>query len=145
MTNRRIYFSYIKRAKAVFVFVCFSLSIETTVGWGSIGRLSAATVWGAIRGLESFSQLTRPGQAAAGKDAPEKTIGGDGGGGAGAGSVLINSSYVFIEDAPRFPWRGMMIDTRCDRFNMSCERVCVQTEKKRSTLPRQARDGEKRF
>ena len=119
--------------------MCFSLSIETTVGWGSIGRLSAATVWGAIRGLESFSQLTRPGQAAA-----EKTIGGGGSGG-GAGSVLINSSYVFIEDAPRFPWRGMMIDTRCDRFNMSCERVCVQTEKKRSTLPRQARDGEKRF
>jgi hypothetical protein len=128
--------------------VCFSLSIETTVGWGSIGRLSAATVWGAIRGLESFSQLTSsPGQAAA-----EKTIGGGGSGG-GAGSVLINSSYVFIEDAPRFPWRGMMIDTRCDRFNMSCDRlktktiiwktprVCFRTEKKRSTLPRQARDG----
>ena len=70
----------------------YSLSIETTVGWGSIGRLSAQTIWGALHGLESFSQLTI------------RTAG-------NPGSVTINSSYVFIEDAPRFPWRGIMIDT----------------------------------
>jgi hexosaminidase len=70
----------------------YSLSIETTVGWGSIGRLSAQTIWGALHGLESFSQLT------------VRTAG-------EPGSVTINSSYVFIEDAPRFPWRGIMIDT----------------------------------
>ena len=70
----------------------YSLSIETTVGWGSIGRLSAPTIWGALHGLESFSQLTT------------RTVG-------KTGSVTINSAYVFIDDVPRFPWRGIMIDT----------------------------------
>ena len=70
----------------------YSLSIETTVGWGSIGRLYAQSIWGALHGLESFSQLT------------VRTVG-------QPGSVVINSSYVFIEDAPRFAWRGIMIDT----------------------------------
>ena len=70
----------------------YSLTVETTVGFGSMGRLHAATVWGALHGLETFSQLTI------------RTVG-DG------TTVTINSSYVLIEDAPRFPWRGIMIDT----------------------------------
>ena len=75
----------------------YSLSIETTVGWGSIGRLSAPTIWGALYGLESFSQLTIPLL-----DGANQVV---------KGTVMINSSYVLIEDAPRFPWRGIMIDT----------------------------------
>ena len=50
--------------------------------------LKAPAVWGAIRGLETFSQLLQMNG--------EYTIQG------GAGMV--------IKDAPRFPWRGIMLD-----------------------------------
>jgi hexosaminidase len=49
--------------------------------------LKAPTVAGALHGLETFSQLVVPG--AAGLEAPA----------------------VHIEDRPRFPWRGLMIDS----------------------------------
>ena len=48
--------------------------------------LKATTVTGALRGLETFAQLIGPG--AEGFQAPA----------------------VHIEDAPRFPWRGLMLD-----------------------------------
>jgi hexosaminidase len=54
--------------------------------------LSASTVYGAIRGLETFSQLTI------------RTVG-------DTSAVVINSTKVTISDAPRFPWRGIMMDT----------------------------------
>src|ERR1700682_4027927 len=53
----------------------------------SSARLSAATVIGALRGMETFSQLIGPG-------------GGDG----------FSVPAVHIEDHPRFAWRGLMID-----------------------------------
>eukprot|EP01050_Picozoa_sp_SAG11_P017724 SAG11_NODE_2586_length_3194_cov_3.871082_1_plen_402_part_00 len=65
----------------------YSLEITTAAA-----HLSAPTVWGALRGLESFSQLI------------SRTIG-------VSGSVIINSTYVRVVDSPRFPWRGIMIDT----------------------------------
>ena len=49
-------------------------------------RLSAATPYGALRGLETFLQLVEPGS-----DGP-----------------AVRS--VAIRDAPRFPWRGLLID-----------------------------------
>jgi len=49
-------------------------------------QLKAATIDGALRGLETFAQLVAPG--AEGFEAPA----------------------VHIEDRPRFPWRGLMID-----------------------------------
>ncbi len=49
-------------------------------------RLIAHTVTGVLRGLETFSQLVRPGPD--GFEAPA----------------------VHIEDQPRFPWRGLMLD-----------------------------------
>ena len=52
----------------------------------SSARLSAATVLGALRGMETFSQLIGPG--------------GDG----------FSAPAVHIEDHPRFAWRGLMID-----------------------------------
>ena len=52
----------------------------------SSARLSAATVMGALRGMETFSQLIGPG--------------GDG----------FSVPAVHIEDHPRFAWRGLMID-----------------------------------
>jgi len=59
-------------------------------GSESTAVLRAATVYGALRGLETFSQLTI------------RTVG-------HADVVLINSTSVVIEDAPRFPWRGIAI------------------------------------
>jgi hexosaminidase len=58
----------------------------------SSASLHAHTVWGALHGLETFSQLAI------------RTVSVN-------GSVSINSTHVDIEDAPRFPWRGVMIDT----------------------------------
>jgi hexosaminidase len=49
-------------------------------------RVKAATVAGALHGLETFAQLIAPG--------PEG----------------FSAPVVHIEDKPRFPWRGLMID-----------------------------------
>src|SRR5580700_8157667 len=49
-------------------------------------RLNAATVTGAIRGLETFAQSVGPGT--------------DG----------FEAHSIHIEDQPRFPWRGLMLD-----------------------------------
>jgi hexosaminidase len=49
-------------------------------------RLSAGTVTGVLRGLETFAQLVGPGP--------------DG----------FQAPAVHIEDQPRFPWRGLMLD-----------------------------------
>jgi hexosaminidase len=55
--------------------------------------LEANTVFGALRGLETFSQLFY----------------GPGLGDAALGDVLCQQTR--ISDAPRFPWRGLLIDT----------------------------------
>ena len=65
----------------------YSLHID-----GASASLTATTVWGALHGLEAFSQLTI------------RTVG-------DTSSVRINSTKVQIDDSPRFPWRGIMIDT----------------------------------
>jgi hexosaminidase len=57
--------------------------------------LSASTVEGALHGLETFAQLISPGPAG------------------------FEVSSVHIEDHPRFPWRGLMID--CSRHWMPIE------------------------
>jgi len=64
-------------------------SYELTVNLSG-AQLLAPTVYGALHGLETFSQLTSP-LANCG--------------------VGINASTVFIQDAPRFRWRGLMLDT----------------------------------
>ena len=50
--------------------------------------LHAATQWGAIRGLETFSQLLQMNR----------------------GFAIRNGNGVRIVDSPRFPWRGLMLD-----------------------------------
>ena len=52
---------------------------------GSV-RLDAPTEWGVLRGLATLVQLGR------------------------AGASDIELPVVIIEDAPRFPWRGLMVD-----------------------------------
>ena len=55
------------------------------------GSLSAATVWGALRGLESFTQLVVFDFE--------------------AGSYALEGGATTIVDRPRFVHRGLMIDT----------------------------------
>ncbi|XP_006901497.1 PREDICTED: beta-hexosaminidase subunit beta [Elephantulus edwardii] len=55
---------------------------------GSVANLKANTVWGALRGLETFSQLIFQDRY---------------------GTFSINEST--ISDSPRFPYRGILIDT----------------------------------
>jgi hexosaminidase len=61
---------------------------------GSPASLTAATQWGALRGLESFLQLV----VWAGPDAD-------------AGTYAVTSAPVVITDSPRFTHRGVLIDT----------------------------------
>jgi hexosaminidase len=56
--------------------------------------LQAPNQWGALRGLETFSQLVWW----AGNDVTPN-------------AYNITSLPIFITDAPRFPWRGTLIDT----------------------------------
>lgn len=67
-------------------------SYSLRVPLSGVATLTAATQWGALRGLESFSQLA-----------------------AWGGNVLgrynVAGLPISIDDAPRFPWRGLLVDT----------------------------------
>lgn len=58
--------------------------------------IHAGTVWGALHGLETFSQALR-------RD-------GDGGDG-DASTVTLACAPLSVSDAPRFPHRGLMVDS----------------------------------
>ncbi|KAG1347591.1 hypothetical protein COCNU_06G014200 [Cocos nucifera] len=62
----------------------YSLSIPSSTG---LANLTAVTVWGAMRGLETFSQLSW------GSDPP------------------VIAADVYIADRPIFPYRGVLVDT----------------------------------
>ncbi len=60
---------------------------------GPIGLLVAPTIYGAYRGLETFSQLV------------ECQFN------QGQWGFTISNTPITISDKPRFPWRGLLIDT----------------------------------
>ena len=67
-------------------------------------ELRAATVWGALYGLETFSQLIEvngPGSAHAGECSSRGAC-------FQAPFAILNAT---IRDWPRFPWRGLMLET----------------------------------
>ncbi len=71
----------------------YSLSIPDDDSYA--GNLTAATVWGALRGLETFTQLVSyqnnfPGQEP---------------------GYYLYWTPLYIEDSPRFPWRGLLVDS----------------------------------
>jgi hexosaminidase len=59
-------------------------------GDGSPGTLTAATVWGALHGLQTLSQLVR-------YDFDAR-------------AYWVDGAPVAIDDAPAFSWRGLMVD-----------------------------------
>ncbi|XP_010935505.1 beta-hexosaminidase 2 [Elaeis guineensis] len=61
----------------------YSLSISSSTG---LANLTAVTVWGAMRGLETFSQLSW-------------------------GDPPVIAADVYIDDQPIFPYRGLLVDT----------------------------------
>lgn len=63
---------------------------------GEGATLEAATVWGALHGLETFSQLVT-----------WRAGGGDGG---GAGGRIVVERGVMINDAPLYGYRGVLLD-----------------------------------
>ncbi|CAL1268451.1 unnamed protein product, partial [Larinioides sclopetarius] len=63
-------------------------SYELDVPTSGTATLKAQTIWGALKGLETFSQLVH-------QDSQ--------------GSLLINSTKIV--DAPRYKYRGMLVDT----------------------------------
>jgi len=65
-----------------------------TVPASGVAQLSAQNQWGALRGLETFSQLV----AWNGQES-------------GAASYAVGGLPISITDAPRFAWRGVLIDT----------------------------------
>lgn len=65
-------------------------NVSVPAGGGSAALL-AATVWGALRGLETFAQLVQVDPA--------------------SGSLLIADAPVEVQDAPRFQHRGLLVDT----------------------------------
>lgn len=60
-------------------------------------RVDAKTQWGALRALETLSQLV--------------AWRGEGDAGAGRTHYRVHGSPVVVADAPRFPWRGLLLDT----------------------------------
>lgn len=55
---------------------------------GPTSALVAGSVWGAIRGLETFSQLLQM----------------------NGNTTIRGGAAIRIRDQPRFPWRGLMLD-----------------------------------
>ena len=76
-------------------------SYTLTISAGGVATLSAPTEVGVLRGLETFSQLV-------GLDAE----------GDGSTLVLQHAPWA-ITDTPRFPWRGLMLDTARHWFPVS--------------------------
>lgn len=64
-----------------------SYSLDIIVSAGDVqARVSASTVWGALYGMETFSQLVETGG-------------------------VLRTIPLSVTDGPRFPWRGILLDT----------------------------------
>jgi len=82
-------------------------SYSLTVGADGQCRISSQTVWGALRGMESFTQLL--------KRTPE------------AGNVVMGFAPVSITDQARFSHRGVMIDSSRHYLSVDAIRKVIDT------------------
>jgi hexosaminidase len=78
----------------------YTLSINSEVV-----SLEVYSIWGALRGIETFSQLVR-----AENISPDLKA-----------YVITYNLPITIDDTPRFPWRGFMLDT--SRHYMSLQKM----------------------
>ena len=83
----------------------YELHLEVGERRGSLAEVSAtlssATVWGALYGLTTFTQLFFRSSAPANK------------------SLLVASALpITVQDSPRFPWRGVLLDTANHYFRL---------------------------
>eukprot|EP01103_Thecamoeba_quadrilineata_P000432 TRINITY_DN1036_c0_g1_i2.p1 TRINITY_DN1036_c0_g1~~TRINITY_DN1036_c0_g1_i2.p1 ORF type:complete len:454 (-),score=70.64 TRINITY_DN1036_c0_g1_i2:369-1730(-) len=74
----------------LFVDESYNLEVGSKNGEG-YANLTAATIYGAMRGLETFSQLVDYNYT--------------------SNTYAINCSPTVVYDSPRFPWRGLLIDS----------------------------------
>lgn len=70
---------------------------------GVLATLRAPTVYGALRGLESFSQLVAFDWAHQHQAGVARPV--------GHRYLLPAGAPLLISDRPRFPWRGLLVDT----------------------------------
>ncbi len=71
----------------------YTLSLPSGVGNDTVAVLAADTQWGALRGLETFSQLF----IWSGRGVPV--------------SYCTANAGLAVADWPRYPWRGLLIDS----------------------------------
>lgn len=57
----------------------------------NVATLTAPSIWGALYGLDTFSQLVQ-------REVPN-------------GGFILRGTPIMISDAPRYPWRGLLLDT----------------------------------
>ena len=69
-------------------------SYNISVSSSGVASIAAATVYGAMHGLETFSQLLL--------DSSRTTP---------VNSYFLPGVPLFVSDFPRFPWRGLLVDT----------------------------------
>ena len=74
-----------------------SYDLELMSSAGAGGVLRAATEWGALRGIETFTQLVQPWASAAGSPPARRAV--------------LCGLPLTVRDAPAFPWRGLLLDT----------------------------------
>jgi len=93
-----------------------------TLHIGETSTLESNTTWGALRGLETFSQLFTMNR----------------------GFTITSGNGMLITDSPRFPWRGLMLDPA--RHFMSVEKIKKQigamSQSKLNVLHLHLSDGE---
>lgn len=94
-------------------------SYEIKVPSGSdneqVATLTAANTWGALQGLETFAQLVQF-QSSVEKYAQNQQTG-----------FVINWTPMTIRDAPRYPWRGLLVDTARHFISMPMMERIVDT------------------
>ena len=74
----------------------YTLYIPGNTDMGGEITLTALTVWGALRGLETFAQLVSYQQSAGEQPTP---------------GFYVQWTPMSIQDAPRYSWRGLLVDS----------------------------------
>ena len=103
----------------------YELEIDSSGRSPIAGTLTCKSVWGALRGLETFSQLFEMNRGG-------RIIRGGG------------TSKIVIVDAPRFPWRGLMLDPARHFIQVSDlnRTIDAMSQNKLNTLHLHLTDGE---